>query len=129
MKLLYRDTRIIATATDAYDGPELFISVPDGFDPDQADRYRVVEGVLQAHAPSMVTMRQARLALLGAGLLPAVDAAVAAMLGTEGDAARIEWEYATTVERQSALVSGLSGALGLSDAQLDGLFAVAAGIQ
>ena len=78
--------------------------------------------------PQSVTMRQARLALLGAGLLQSVDAAVAAMPGVGGDAARIEWEYALSVERGSPLVAGLSASLGLTDAQLDALFTTAAGL-
>lgn len=76
--------------------------------------------------PSVVSMRQARLALLDAGLLASVDAAVAAMPGVEGDAARIEWEYATTVDRHSPLVFGLTIALGLTEGQLTALFTQAA---
>lgn len=75
-----------------------------------------------------VTMRQARLALLGAGLLPTVDAAIAAMSGPTGDAARIEWEYATTLERDWPLVSALADTLGLTDEQLDALFIQAAAL-
>jgi hypothetical protein len=67
-------------------------------------------------------MRQARLALLGAGMLSTVDEAVAGMT----EAARIEWEYAATVERNSQLVVALSPLLGLTEAQLDGLFIQAA---
>ena len=77
-------------------------------------------------APSVVTMRQARLALLGAGLLQQVNDAVSAMPGAEGDAARIEWEYAATVERNSQLVAAMAGALSLDDAALDDLFTTAA---
>ncbi|MCV6901066.1 hypothetical protein OE165_28940, partial [Escherichia coli] len=55
-----------------------------------------------------VTMRQARLALLGAGKLPAVNAAIAAMQGAQGEAARIEWEYSQEVQRDRGLVSALS---------------------
>ena len=67
-------------------------------------------------------MRQARLALLGAGLLAQVNTAVANMPGAEGDAARIEWEYAKEVRRDSPLVAVLSAAFGLTSAQLDDLF-------
>lgn len=77
--------------------------------------------------PETVTMRQARLALLGAGLLGTVNAAVAAIPGVEGEAARIEWEYAQEVRRDSPLVSGLSVALGLTSEQLDALFVAGAG--
>lgn len=78
--------------------------------------------------PEVVTMRQARLALLGAGLLAQVNTAVANMPGAEGDAARIEWEYAQEVRRDSPLVAGLSAALGLTDETLDNLYKVAAGL-
>lgn len=78
--------------------------------------------------PSVVSMRQARLALLASGLLASVNAAVAAMAGAEGEAARIEWEYAATVDRNSPLVAGLAAALGLTAGQLDSLFATAAGL-
>lgn len=72
--------------------------------------------------PEVVTMRQARLALLGAGLLAQVNTAVANMPGAEGDAARIEWEYAQEVRRDSPLVAALSAAFGWTGARLDDLF-------
>lgn len=78
--------------------------------------------------PSVVTMRQARLALLDAGLLPDVNATVAAMAGTAGDAARIDWEFAATVDRSSPLVASMAAALALTEAQLDALFIAAAGL-
>lgn len=78
--------------------------------------------------PTVVTMRQARLALLQSGLLANVNAALDAMGGVEGEAARIEWEYATTVERNSALVVGLAGALGMTEQQMDDLFMLASGL-
>lgn len=78
--------------------------------------------------PEVVTMRQARLALLGAGLLAQVNTAVANMLGAEGDAARIEWEYAQEVRRDSPLVAALSEILGLTDEALDNLYRTAVGL-
>jgi hypothetical protein len=122
MKLIYRNTRIIATATDAYDGPELFISAPDGFNLDQADSYRVIDVTLVANVPQFVSMRQARLALLGAGLLDTVNAGI----GQMGQAEQIEWEYASEVRRDSALVTAMGAALNLDDAALDALFVTAA---
>lgn len=81
-----------------------------------------------AEVPHSVTMRQARLALLHEGLLNSADQAIAAMSGVEGETARIEWGYAGTVERSSPLVSAIGQLLGLNDAALDGLFALAAGL-
>lgn len=76
--------------------------------------------------PEVVTMRQARLALLQVGLLAQVNTAVANMPGAAGDAARIEWEFSSTVERNRPLVQSLIGALGLTESQLDDLFRLAA---
>lgn len=88
----------------------------------------VDEAERRARIPRTVTMRQARLALLGAGLLPTVDAAVTAMPGAAGEAARIEWEYSGEVQRDKALVKGLSASLGLTETQLDDLFTAAAAL-
>lgn len=74
-----------------------------------------------------VTMRQARLALLGAGLLDQIESALAAIPDElQRRAAQIEWEYATEVARDSPWVQQLSATLGLTEEQLDGLFEAAA---
>jgi hypothetical protein len=78
-----------------------------------------------APAPAVVTMRQARLALLGAGLLQLVEDAIAGMPSPQKEAARIEWEYSQEVHRNRPFVLALSGALGLNDEQLDSLFLTA----
>lgn len=74
--------------------------------------------------PQSVTMRQARLALLAAGLLDSVQTAIAAA----GAAAGIEWEYAQTVDRDYGLVPAMAAALELTDEQLDALFIAAAAL-
>jgi hypothetical protein len=78
--------------------------------------------------PSAVTMRQARLALLAAGLLDAVETALTEMEGDAGRAARIEWEYATEVRHDNPLFSALAAQLGLTGDALDALFVTAAGL-
>ena len=80
------------------------------------------------NVPNSVTMRQARLALLGAGLLAGVKAAINALPSKQKEAAKIEWEYATDVQRNSGLVQMLVVALGLDDAALDALFIEAAAL-
>ena len=76
--------------------------------------------------PQSVTMRQARLALLGAGLLDDVEAAIAALPSPQKEAARIEWEYSQEVQRHNGFVSVLAPALGMTDEQTDALFVTAA---
>ena len=68
--------------------------------------------------PQSITIRQARLALLGAGLLDTVNAGMAGM----GQSAQIEWEFASEVQRSNPLIGAMAAALGMTDAQLDDLF-------
>ena len=74
------------------------------------------------NVPDSIDMRRARLALLQAGLLDTVEASIASMTGTEGKAARIEWEYATVIRRNHPLVVQLQSALSLTEEGLDRLF-------
>lgn len=72
--------------------------------------------------PTSASMRQARLALLQAGKLADVTTAINALPSPQKEAAQIEWEYATEVSRDSALMQQLATAIGLDDAALDALF-------
>ncbi len=97
------------------------------------DHGRYVQGwvVVPAPAPAVpesVTMRQCRIALLDAGLLDAVQSSIATMPGTEGERARIDWEYALEVRRDWPLIAYMAGDLGLTDEQVDGLFVAASAI-
>ena len=77
----------------------------------------------------VITARQLRLALLRLGLTGAqVEAQIAAMPGADADreAAMIEWEYATTYQRDHQLVVALGAALGLTEAQIDAAWRQAA---
>lgn len=77
--------------------------------------------------PPFVTMRQARLALLGAGVLDAIPMAIAAIPDeAQRRAAEITWEFSSEVHRHHDFVAMLAPALGLSAAQLDQLFITAA---
>ncbi len=75
--------------------------------------------------PQSITPRQARLALLEAGLLSQVDTAIASLASPARDQAQIEWEYATAIDRSSEWINQLGGALGLDDAGIDDLFKTA----
>ncbi|MFC5548205.1 hypothetical protein [Massilia aerilata] len=81
-----------------------------------------------AKVPQQVTMRQARLALLGDGKLSLVDAAIDSLDSPERETARIEWDYSSTVLRDRPLVVLLGQELGLDEEALDQLFITAAGL-
>lgn len=90
----------------------------------QADgRWAIVPAV-----PERVTMRQARLAMLQAGILDDVETLIQQMPGDEGRAARIDWEYALDVRRDWPLVGALGTQIGMTEQQVDELFIAAASI-
>ena len=78
--------------------------------------------------PDVVTMRQARLALLGAGLLSQVETALNSLEEPHRSAALIEWEYAQEVERDYPWVTQMVAVMGLTDEQVDDLFMAAAAL-
>ena len=91
----------------------------------------LAEWAAQANAvvvPQEVTMRQARLALLGAGLLATVESAINALAEPAKSAARIEWDHSQTVQRNRGIVLQLGMAMGLTSGQIDALFIAAAAL-
>ena len=84
------------------------------------------ESRIQPAIPAEVTMRQARLALLGAGKLAGVESAIASLPEPQRTAAQIEWEYSNALQRSNPFVAQLGAALGLDDAEIDALFVEAA---
>ena len=75
-----------------------------------------------------VTMRQARLALLAGGHLANAETTLNALPSPQKEAALIEWEYASEIRRDSALVTGIGAALGLTELEIDTLFETAAAL-
>lgn len=55
MKLIIKNTRIAATATDAYNGPDFFIDAPADFDVTHMADYRYIDGQLLLAPGSHVT--------------------------------------------------------------------------
>ena len=115
------------------DVPEFFGACPDDADTQidgvlgvyvQADWETMRDDEMRARnpVPQQVTMRQARLALLSAGLLDDVEAVISAA----GRAAQLEWEYAAVVDRSNPAVAIVQQQKALTDAQIDDLFREAA---
>ena len=115
------------------DVPEFFGTCPDDADTQidgvlgvyvQADWETMRDDEMRARnpVPQQVTMRQARLTLLGAGLLDDVEAVISAA----GRAAQLEWEYAAVMDRSNPAVALVQQQKALSVAQIDDLFREAA---
>lgn len=115
------------------DVPEFFGTCPDDADTQidgvlgvylQADWETMRDDEMRARnpVPQQVTMRQARLALLSAGLLDDAEAVISAA----GRAAQLEWEYAAVVDRSNPAAAAVQQQQGMTDAQIDDLFREAA---
>lgn len=80
------------------------------------------------YVPDVVTMRQARLALLSWGLLDDITQVINALPSPQKEEALIEWEYSQEVQRHNGFVGILAPSLGLNEEQLDQLFILASSL-
>jgi hypothetical protein len=114
-----------------YDGaepPEGAIEVPHA-PANGADTWAGGVWVATPAVPTAVTRRQARQALLLAGLLDNVQPAINAIPdATARGLAQIEWDDSLEFQRERPLVISIGAAIGLDAAGLDGLFVQAAAL-
>ena len=86
-----------------------------------------IEAAQKARVPQSVTRRQARQALLLAGLLDNVQPAIDSIADpVQRSMAQIEWDDSQQFERKRPLLIALAAALGLGEEALDNLFIQAA---
>ena len=82
-----------------------------------------------APVPEVITPRQAKIALLQAGLLDDVEAAIAAIPDeTTRRIAQVDWADAQEVRRDWPLLVQMAGQMGLTDTQVDELFRAGASV-
>jgi hypothetical protein len=86
----------------------------------------VFEGGAPAPVPPAVLTVTRRQALRG--LLDDIEAAINELPEPQRSAARIDWESAAEFRRDFPLLVGLAAAIGLTESQVDDLFAAAAAI-
>lgn len=124
MKILIQGDRLIGTATDDYDGPEVFMGAPEGFAVDDLAIYRYVEGDLVVIVPAKISRRQAYQQLFLAGMLSSIETAIAAIEDpTQKKLVQIYWETSQEFERQHPMIMALAEQmLGLTPEQVDALF-------
>ena len=79
--------------------------------------------VAEARAKRSVTPYQARVALLRAGKLGPINQFMNDPQTPEE--AKLAWEYAIAIQRNSAFIAALGPALGMTEAEIDTLFDVA----
>ena len=84
----------------------------------QEEKDEAIAADIKSRVPTSVSMRQAELALLEAGLLDDIEALIATLPRKD----QIAWKRSTVVERTDPLVAYVQQANGLSDIQIDELF-------
>jgi len=74
--------------------------------------------------PNSITMRQARLTFLSAGILTTLESAINSIAEENArSVAQIEWQYGEYVQRNNSPITSLiSNVLGLTELQIDDLF-------
>lgn len=88
-----------------------------------------IEADRKSKVPQSITRAQAKLALLGAGLLAQVQPTIDAIPDpVQRQAAQIEWDDRLTFDRDNPTLAALAAGLGLTEMQLDELFVTAAGL-
>ena len=108
------------------------IKLVDGVEVEMTeDEVAELEALRAAAAPAplpSLTMRKFRLGLLSAGLLDDVNAAIDSLPEPDRSVARVEFEYAGEVVRTDPWIAALADPLGLTEAEIDALWAWAAGL-
>lgn len=95
-----------------------------GWDVSDLTSGQIVERTQQWRNRASCTPFQGRMALADAGLLSAVETAIAAA----DEKTKVAWEYALEWKRSSPMIAALSTALNMTDTQIDDLFKAAAQI-
>ena len=125
MKLVSQGDKIAAMVGDDFPTADMLLDVPEGFDLNQAHRFRYDAGSAQIvrRVPDKVTARQAVQALIATGKLHLVQPAIDA-IADPGQRAMVqaEWDKSQVFERSRPTLIALATAIGLDAAALDALF-------
>ena len=134
MKLIIQNNRIAATAADEYTGPDEHIAAPEDFDPERMADYVYENGELTLPAsqpPTTCTPAQGLIALYALKQITEqdiLDAIAQIPDPVQRYTATIGYQRATTWERGSATMATMAQLLGLTDEDLDDLFAYSSGV-
>jgi hypothetical protein len=126
MKLVIQGDKIAALVGDDFPTTDMLVAVPDGFDINQAHRYRYDGSQIVPRVPEKVTARQAVQALISVNKLHLVQPAIDAIADPVQRAmVQAEWDKSQDFERNRPTLIALATAIGLDAAGLDALFIAA----
>ena len=125
MKLVIQGDKIAALVGDDFPTTDMLVDVPEGFDLNQAHRFKydAGSGQIVRRVPEKVTARQAVQALISVGKLSLVQPAIDA-IADPGQRAMVqaEWDKSQDFERSRPTLIALATAIGLDASALDALF-------
>lgn len=124
----------IAGAAASYSGPQATMAPPDGFDLARISDYRLIDGALVIPPPESVDATEAMVVLalqpatdgVSDSLLAQAEAAFAGLPEPDRTIAQIRFQRSTRISRSHPLIQTAKTLLGLTEAQIDDLFAAAA---
>lgn len=128
MKLVIQGDKIAAMVGDDFPTADMLADVPEGFDLNQAHRFKydAGSGQIVRRVPDKVTARQAVQALIAVGKLHLVQPAINAISDPQQRAmVQAEWDKSQDFERNRPTLIALATAIGLDTAALDALFIAA----
>ena len=117
---------LIQQEKPSHDPAAHYLNRTEAIDLDALQVTRGWELVAHEPLPVIVSMTSLRLALIDAGLSPAITFAINGIAdATEKLKAQTWWATAQTVRRAHPLVAGIAALAGQTDAQVDAIFAAA----
>ena len=125
MKLVIQGDKIAALVGDDFPTTDMLVDVPEGFDLNQAHRFKydAGSGQIVRRVPEKVTARQAVQALISANKLHLVQPAIDAIADPVQRAmVQAEWDKSQDFERNRPTLIALATAIGLDATALDALF-------
>jgi hypothetical protein len=85
-----------------------------------------IPNVVSTSIQKIVTPRQIRIALVMSGFsIATIEAAIDSLPEPNKSIAKITWEYSVEFQRNNPLLNSMAPMLGLTESQVDGLFALA----
>ena len=129
MKLVIQGDKIAAMVGDDFPTADMLVDVPDGFDLNQAHRFRynVADGQIVVRVPETVTRRQAIHELIVTGWIDLIQPTIDAITDpVQRRLMQSELDDSQEFERHRPSLVTLATAIGMSENDLDNLFIGAA---
>lgn len=125
MKLVIQGDKIAALVGDDFPTTDMLVDVPEGFDLDQAHRFKYDASTSQIvrRVPDKVTRRQAIQEMIATGWIDAIQPAIDAIPDTvQRRLMQSEFDDSQDFERNRPTLIAMATAAGMTSSDIDNLF-------